>query len=70
MPFCLMHDYGKWSKLKHGKKTRACKKCGKKKTKNATAWDQFWCSHRKRKNRSRKGTILYCIKCDKQWEKG
>jgi hypothetical protein len=68
MPFFCFHDYGKWSKLIAGKKRKTCKKCGNKKVKNASAWEQFFCMHRYRKNRRRKAVILTCKKCAKEKE--
>jgi RNase P subunit RPR2 len=68
MPLFCFHDYGKWSKLSGGKKRRYCKKCKKKRVKNASAWDQFWCSHRYRKNKRQKLNILTCKKCAKEKE--
>jgi hypothetical protein len=68
MAFLCLHAYGKWSKLKNGKKHRTCKKCNRRKTKNATSWDQFFCMHRWRKDRRRKVTILVCRKCAKEKE--
>ena len=69
MPFCLMHDYGKWSRLSSGKKHRTCKKCGRKKSKDANSWDRFLCSHRERRDRRRKVIVFTCKKCGRQREK-
>lgn len=63
--FCF-HSYGKWSKLRNGKKSRTCRKCRNRQVKNAGAIDQLFCWHHY--TRGRKGKMVSepkCVKCGK-----
>jgi len=62
--FCF-HSYGQWSKLRKGKKSRTCKKCRKRQTKNASSWDQMFCWHHFQGGKSGKLKIPTCVKCGK-----